>query len=220
MSGLSVEAQQSLTLGARSLGLALEPQQWEQLSAYVGLIERWNRTYNLTAVRDPAQMVTQHLLDSLAVVGPLRRHTAGARASLLDVGSGAGLPGIVLAIVCPELLVTCVDAVAKKAGFMRQVGVELGLRGFTARHARVEGLEPRPWELVISRAFASLADFTSLTESLLAPTGVWLAMKGRLPTDEIAGLPTEIDVFHVEQLSVPDLDAERCLIWLRRRRPA
>jgi 16S rRNA (guanine527-N7)-methyltransferase len=220
MSGLSVGAQQSLTLGARSLGLDFEPQQREQLMAYVGLIERWNRTYNLTAVRDPAQMIAQHLLDSLAVVGPLRRHTAGARASLLDVGSGAGLPGIVLAIVCPELLVTCVDAVAKKAGFMRQVGVELGLRGFTARHARVEGLEPRPWELVISRAFASLADFTSLTESLLAPTGVWLAMKGRLPTDEIAALPTEIDVFHVEQLSVPGLDAERCLIWLRRRRPA
>jgi 16S rRNA (guanine527-N7)-methyltransferase len=220
MSAPSVDAEQSLMLGARRLGLDLEVQQREQLLAYVGLIERWNRTFNLTAVREPAQMITQHLLDSLAVVGPLRKHTAGARASLLDVGSGAGLPGIVLAIVCPELLVTCVDAVAKKAGFMRQVGVELGLRSFTARHARVEGLEPRPWELVISRAFASLADFTSLTESLLAPTGVWLAMKGRLPTDEIAALPTEIDLFHVEQLSVPGLDAERCLIWLRRRRPA
>jgi 16S rRNA (guanine527-N7)-methyltransferase len=220
MSASSVDAQQALTLGACSLGLDLEPQQREQLLAYLGLIERWNRTYNLTAVREPAQMITQHLLDSLAVVGPLRRHTAGARASLLDVGSGAGLPGIVLSIACPELLVTCVDAVAKKAGFMRQVGAELGLRGFTARHARVETLEPRPWELVISRAFASLADFTSLTGSLLAPTGVWLAMKGRLPTDEIAALPTEIDVFHVEQLSVPGLDAERCLIWLRRRCPA
>lgn len=220
MSASSVDAQESLTLGAHSLGLDLEPQQREQLLAYVGLIERWNRTYNLTAVRDPAQMITQHLLDSLAVVGPLRRHTAGARASLLDVGSGAGLPGIVLAIVCPELLVTCVDAVAKKAGFMRQAGVELGLRGFTATHARVETLEPRPWELVISRAFASLADFTLLTEPLLAPTGVWLAMKGKLPTDEIAALPTEIDLFHVEQLSVPGLDAERCLIWLRRRRSA
>jgi len=220
MNASSVDAQESLALGAHSLGLDLEPQQREQLLAYVGLIERWNRTYNLTAVRDPAQMITQHLLDSLAVVGPLRRHTAEARASLLDVGSGAGLPGIVLAIVCPELLVTCVDAVAKKAGFMRQVGVELGLRGFTARHARVETLEPRPWELVISRAFASLGDFTALTESLLAPTGVWLAMKGRLPTDEVAALPTEIEMFHVEQLSVPGLDAERCLIWLRRRRPA
>lgn len=220
MSASSVDADRSLMSGAHSLGLELEPQQREQLLAYVGLIERWNRTYNLTAVRDPAQMITQHLLDSLAVVGPLRKHTGGARASLLDVGSGAGLPGIVLSIVCPELLVTCVDAVAKKAGFMRQVGVELGLRGFTARHARVETLEPRPWDLVISRAFASLADFTVLTESLLAPTGVWLAMKGKLPTDEIAALPTAIDMFHVERLSVPGLDAERCLVWLRRRHRA
>ena len=129
-------------------------------------------------------------------------------------------PGVVLAIACPELLVTCVDAVAKKAGFMRQVGVELGLRGFTARHARVETLEPRAWDLVISRAFASLADFAALTESLLAPTGVWMAMKGKLPTDEIAALPTAIDMFHVERLSVPGLDAERCLVWLRRRHPA
>lgn len=207
-------------LGARELGLDVSPRQREQLLAYVGLIERWNRTYNLTAVRDPVQMVTHHLLDSLAVVAPLRAHTAGARVSLLDVGSGAGLPGIVLAIVCPELMVTCVDAVAKKAGFMRQVGVELGLRGFTARHARVETLEPGAWDVVISRAFGSLADFTALTESLLVPTGVWVAMKGKIPTDEIAVLPAAIDMFHVERLSVPGLDAERCLVWLRRRHSA
>ncbi len=211
-------ATQTLQAGAQTLGLALDVRQQVSLLAYLALIERWNRVYNLTAVRDPAQMLTQHLLDSLAILGPLRRHTAGAPTTLLDVGSGAGLPGVVLAIMAPELQVACVDAVAKKAGFIRQAGVELGLSNLEALHARVETLAPRRWDLITSRAFASLVDFVSLTEAILAPGGVWLAMKGKHPQDEIDALPPGIEVFHVEPLQVPGLDAERCLVWLRQRR--
>ncbi len=211
---------QALADGAAHLGVALDAPQQAMLLDYQRLIGRWTRTYNLTAVREPAQMLVQHLLDSLALVGPLRRHSGGAPRALLDVGSGAGLPGVVLAIACPELEVTCVDTVAKKAGFMRQAGAELGLRNLTAVHARVEALKARPWDLIVSRAFASLADFVGLTGPLLAADGVWIAMKGRRPDDEIVALPPGVEAFHVEPLQVPGLEAERCLVWLRPRREA
>lgn len=212
------------------LGLTLPPEAVQRLIDYVALIDRWNRVYNLTAVREPAQMVVQHLLDSLAVVPPLRRHLAAAQADsgpagtatgvpprLLDVGSGAGLPGVVWAIAEPGWHLTCVDAVAKKAGFIRQVAAELGLARLRALHARVEDLSPTAtYDIVTSRAFASLSDFVTLTRDLVAPTGCWLAMKGRMPNDEIAALPPGVRVFHVEPVSVPGLDAERCLIWLQR----
>jgi 16S rRNA (guanine527-N7)-methyltransferase len=214
------DLEQALADGAERLGVALDARQRAMLLDYQRLIGRWTRTYNLTAVREPAQMLVQHLLDSLALVGPLRRHTGGAPRALLDVGSGAGLPGIVLAIACPELEVTCVDTVAKKAGFMRQAGAELGLRNLTAVHARVEALKERPWDLIVSRAFASLADFVGLTGPLVAADGVWIAMKGRRPDDEIAALPPGVEAFHVEPLRVPGLEAERCLVWLRPRREA
>ncbi|HSV69508.1 MAG TPA: 16S rRNA (guanine(527)-N(7))-methyltransferase RsmG [Methylibium sp.] len=212
------DAERMLTEGAAALGLALEARQRQLLLDHLGLIARWNRVYNLTAVREPAQMLTQHLLDSLALVPPLRRHTGGDPAAVLDVGSGAGLPGVVLAIACPELAVSCVDTVAKKAGFLRQVGAELSLHGFQALHARVESLASRPWDVIVSRAFSSLVDFVELTEALLAPEGVWVAMKGRRPEDEIAALPERVEMFHVEPLQVPGLDAERCLVWMRPRR--
>jgi 16S rRNA (guanine527-N7)-methyltransferase len=212
------ELARALADGAARLGVALDAQQQARLLDYQALIGRWTQTYNLTAVREPAQMLVQHLLDSLALVGPLRRHTGGAPRALLDVGSGAGLPGIVLAIACPELSVSCVDTVAKKAGFMRQVGAELALRDFAAIHARVETLAPRPWDLIVSRAFASLADFVALTQPLLAADGAWIAMKGRRPDDEIAALPAGVEAFHVEPLQVPGLDAERCLVWMRPRK--
>lgn len=211
-------AARTLQDGIRTLGLALGAREQTSLLAYLALIERWNRVYNLTAVRDPAQMLTQHLLDSLAILGPLQRHTDGAPTAVLDVGSGAGLPGVVLAIAAPELQVACVDAVAKKAGFIRQAGAELGLVNLEALHARVETLAPRCWDVITSRAFASLADFVALTEAVLAPGGVWLAMKGKHPHVEIDALPSGVEVFHVEPLQVPGLDAERCLVWLRRRR--
>lgn len=207
----------ALSEGAMRLGLDLDATQQARLLEHQALIGRWGRTYNLTAVRDPGQMLVQHLLDSLALVSPLRRHTGGAPRALLDVGSGAGLPGIVLAVSCPELSVSCVDTVAKKAGFMRQVGVELGLRNFVSVHARVETLASKPWDVIVSRAFASLGDFVALTRSLIAPEGVWIAMKGKRPDEEIAALPHDVDVFHVEPLLVPGLEAERCLVWMRLR---
>jgi 16S rRNA (guanine527-N7)-methyltransferase len=200
------------------LGLGLTPAQGERLMQFMALLQRWNATYNLTAVRDPAQMLTQHLADCLAVVPALRRHLAASGARrLLDVGSGGGLPGVVLAVLHEELAVTCVDAVGKKAAFIQQAAVELRLRNLKAEHARVEQLAAPAFDIVTSRAFASLADFTALTRRHLAPGAVWMAMKGRQPDDELAALVGDIDVFHVEQLSVPGLVAERCLVWMKPR---
>lgn len=189
-----------------------------RLEAFLGLLVKWNAAYNLTAVRDPAQMRIQHLADCLAVVEPLRRHLGPGRpARILDVGSGGGLPGVVLAIAEPTWDVTCIDAVGKKAAFVRQVAAELGLPNLHAEHGRVETLKAAPFDMVTSRAFTSLADFVHLTRPLLAAGGVWMAMKGKRPDDELAALPSDVDVFHVEPLLVPGLDAERCLVWMRPR---
>jgi 16S rRNA (guanine527-N7)-methyltransferase len=202
----------------RELGVAPSPDQVGALDGFLGLLQRWNATYNLTAVRDPAQMLTHHLADCLAVVAPLQRRL-GDRAAprLLDVGSGGGLPGAVLAIMLPTLDVTCVDTVGKKAAFVRQVAAELRLRNLHGEHARVEAMASQ-YDVVASRAFASLADFARLSRPRLADDGVWLAMKGKHPAQEIAELPADIDVFHVEPLAVPSLDAERCLVWMRARK--
>jgi 16S rRNA (guanine527-N7)-methyltransferase len=201
---------------ARTLGLALDPAQGERLAAFGALLQRWGRTYNLTAIRDREQLLTHHLADCLAAVGPLRRHLVAraAPSSLLDVGSGGGLPGVVFAIACPELAVCCVDAVGKKVAFVRQAAAELGLPNLRGEHARVEAMEGR-FDVVASRAFASLADFVALTRARLADGGVWLAMKGQRPDPEIAALPADVEVFHVEPLAVPGLDASRCLVWMR-----
>jgi 16S rRNA (guanine527-N7)-methyltransferase len=186
-----------------------------KLQQYLDLLARWNRVYNLTALRDPARMRSHHLADSLSIVPPLERHAQGRPLTILDVGSGGGLPGVVLAIAHPDWTVTCVDAVAKKAGFVQQVALELGLPNLRAAHSRVEQMAPAGAAVIVSRAFASLPDFCAWTRKHLAPGGVWLAMKGKMPTDEIAALPAEVAVFHVEPLDVPGLDAERCAIWLR-----
>ncbi len=190
-----------------------------RLEDYLGLLVKWNAAYNLTAVRDPAQMRVQHLADCAAVIEPLRRQLGGVArpVRILDVGSGGGLPGVVLAAAEPAWDVTCVDTVGKKAAFVRQVAGELSLPNLHAEHARVEALRARPFDLITSRAFASLADFAGLTRPLLAPGGVWMAMKGKRPDDEIAALPADVEVVRVEPLSVPGLDAERCLVWMRPR---
>ncbi|WP_298428517.1 16S rRNA (guanine(527)-N(7))-methyltransferase RsmG [Ottowia sp.] len=203
-----------LVEGVGVLGLNLTEGQLDQLLAYVDLLARWNKVYNLTAVREPAEMLTHHLLDSLAVIGPLRRQTGDRSARLLDVGSGGGLPGVVIAICCPDIEVCCVDAVAKKTAFIQQVAGTLGLPGLRSVHARVENLVER-FDVVTSRAFATLADFTAWSVGALAEDGVWMAMKGRTPQDEIDALPATVEVFHVEQLTVPGLGAERCLVWMR-----
>lgn len=195
-----------------------------QLLAYLALIEQWSAVYNLTAIRDPAEILVQHLIDSLAAVGPMQRHFAAfgegsVPRRVLDVGSGAGLPGVVIAIGCPSVSVTCIDAVAKKAGFIRQVAAELGLRNLESRHGRVEQITgTEAFDMVTSRAFASLADFARLTQAALSAEGVWVAMKGQralVEGPERGALPSHVDLFHVEQLSVPFLDAERCLAWMR-----
>lgn len=207
--------EQLLREGSAALGLNLSDLQCQRLLAYGALILKWNKVYNLTALRDPATVLTHHLLDSLSVIPPLERKCPGD-ARLLDVGAGAGLPGAVIAIVRGDMQVTCLDAVAKKAAFVQQVASELGLKNLRGLHARVEMLAGS-YELISSRAFASLADFVAGSRHLLAPDGVWMAMKGRAPDDEIAQLPADCEVFHVEQLSVPGLDAERCIVWMRKR---
>ena len=207
----------ALRQGLVDLGLTLADGQITQLLDYQDLLQKWNRVYNLTAVRDPKDMLTHHLLDSLSVVAPLQRHLRlrpeSARPRLLDVGAGAGLPGVVVAICCPGIQVTCVDAVAKKMAFVRQVQVALRLSNLKALHARVETL-PGAYDLVCSRAFASLVDFVQGTRKLLAPGACWLAMKGQEPVDEMAALPVDVAVFHVEPLVVPALDAQRCIVWM------
>jgi 16S rRNA (guanine527-N7)-methyltransferase len=211
------------------LALTLDDQQIQQLLDYLDLIQKWTKVYNLTAVRDPAEMLTHHLLDSLAVINPLRAQLAVLSAAgvvpeaavgesekvrLLDVGSGAGLPGVVIAICCPEVAVDCVDTVAKKAAFIKQVALSLRLSNLRGLHARVESLTDK-YSVVSSRAFASLLDFTTWSLGALAEQGVWLGMKGRHPADELAALPPSVKVFHVEHLQVPGLDAERCIVWMR-----
>lgn len=208
----------------RALGLGLGPDQHALLLRYLELLLRWNKVYNLTAVRDPGEMLSLHVADSLAVLPALRRWLAvqeapapsgeGEHFRVLDVGSGAGLPGVVLAIACKAWRVTCVDTVGKKAAFIQQVATELRLPNLRGLHARVESLT-EPHDLVCSRAFASLADFVNWSRPSVAANGVWMAMKGKQPTDEISALPANVEVFHVEQLQVPGLDAERCLVWLR-----
>lgn len=206
----------ALRAGLARLELALTDTQTHSLLDYLDLIHKWTQVYNLTAVREPREMLTHHLFDSLAIIQPLRRQIRPAQtARLLDVGSGAGLPGVVLAICCPDLLVDCVDASAKKAAFIRQVAATLGLPNLRGVHARVERLTQK-YEVITSRAFAALADFTRWTVQALADDGVWMAMKGQTPVDEIAELPASVRVFHVEQLVVPNLDARRCLIWMTR----
>jgi 16S rRNA (guanine527-N7)-methyltransferase len=194
---------------------ALDP----RLNRYLELLAQWNAAYNLTAVREPAQMRRLHLDDCRAVVEPLRRQLGDrSTAKLLDVGSGGGLPGVVLALAEPGWEVTCADSVGKKAAFIRQVAADLALPNLRAEHTRVEALRAAPFDVITARAFAALPDLIRLTRPLLADNGQWMAMKGKRPSDEIAALPPDIDAFHVEPLTVPGLDADRCLVWMKKRR--
>ena len=212
--------EKDLRAGLHSLDLELTDQQVSQILDYQALIGKWTKVYNLTAVRDPAEMLTHHLLDSLAVIAPLQRYLSQSGLSqgsrLLDVGSGAGLPGVIIAICCPTVSVTCVDTVAKKAAFIKQAALALKLPKLTGLHARVESID-QDFDVICSRAFASLNDFTQWSTAALAPTGVWMAMKGKQPADELALLPEGVTVFHVEQLQVPGLNAERCVLWMRQK---
>jgi 16S rRNA (guanine527-N7)-methyltransferase len=231
-----------------TLGLAPSASQQRALHQYLNLLQRWNATYNLTAVRDRQAMLSHHLADCLAMVPAVQAWLAqrvaatggqaaaadadadapghqaaaatpttakSAAVRMLDVGSGGGLPGVVLAVMLPRCEVTCVDTVGKKSAFVRQVAATLPLSNLHALHARVEAIQGRKFQLVTSRAFATLADFVALSRGCLAPGGHWLAMKGKTPHDEMALLPADVEVFHVEQLQVPGLAAQRCLVWMR-----
>ena len=215
---MSSVLRESLVAGVQALGLELSGEQIDRLLEFMALLQKWNKVYNLTAVRDPQEMLTHHLLDSLAAVAPLQRHVVAASPSLpvrlLDVGSGGGLPGVVFAICCPQVEVHCVDTVAKKAAFIQQAAATLRLPNLHGIHARVENLK-ETFDVVSCRAFASLADFTTWSRQSLGPQAVWLAMKGKHPQDELAALGSDVQVFHVEPLVVPGLEAERCIIWMR-----
>jgi 16S rRNA (guanine527-N7)-methyltransferase len=215
---VSNNAEAALRAGLAELHLSLLDAQIQGLLDYQNLIGKWNKVYNLTAVRDPAEMLTHHLLDSLAAVAPLQKHLQDrglTNARVLDVGAGAGLPGVVLAICCPTLAVTCVDTVGKKAAFIKHVALALGLPNLIGLHARVETIT-QPFDVICSRAFASLADFTGWSQAALAPGGAWMALKGKHPAEELAMLPPNVSMFHVEPLTVPGLAAERCIIWLQK----
>lgn len=206
----ALEIKKILTDGIAKIGLSLTAKQHEQLLAYLELMSKWNKVYNLTAVRDKTEMVRQHLLDSLAVI-PLIR---GQR--VLDVGSGGGLPGVVLAIVKPEVQVVTVDKVQKKIAFQTQVAAELGLTNLKPMSTRVEDLHEAPFDTITSRAFSSLLDFVTLTEPLLTQNGEWAAMKGVYPHEEIEQLPVTVKVTEVIEVHVPDLQAERHLVRLQK----
>jgi 16S rRNA (guanine527-N7)-methyltransferase len=201
--------------GATQLGVALDEAQLARLAEFARLLARWNATHNLTAIRGVDDMLTHHLLDSLALVPHFVRVTAGeAAARVLDVGSGGGLPGIVLAIAAPQARVTLVDAVQKKCAFLTQARVELGLGNVEVVHGRVEALLVPPFHVIVSRALSTLAQFVAWTRHLLRPGGCWLAMKGALPTEELSELPPDVRA-EIIPLEVPGLKQRRHLIEVR-----
>ena len=209
---------------ARKLGIELSAEQSSALIRYLEQLQKWNKTYNLTALRDTDKMLVQHLFDSMAVISPLKLHleTMGAIAKgqqLIDVGSGGGLPGVVMAILMPDHHVHCVDAVDKKMAFVRQVSKNLKCPNLHAHHARIEEMPLFNAAIVISRAFASLNDFATWAGRHVARNGTLVAMKGRIPEDEIQNLHenTAWKVTAIEPLYVPELDAQRCLIWMSRK---
>lgn len=201
-----------LVEGIEALGLNLDQQQVEQMLAYLSLLSKWNSVYNLTAIRNPVDMVRQHLLDSLSAVPAFA--DAG---SVLDVGSGGGLPGIVLAIAYPQTPIAMIDTVSKKTAFQTQVKAELGLKNVTVHTGRVEQLKvSQPFQVITSRAFSELCNFIDWSGHLLAPGGQFIAMKGVNPQGEIERVPTGWQVTGVQPLQVPGLDAERHLVFVRR----
>jgi len=234
-----IESMASLNQQLDALGVSLPDDFAEKALAYLALLQKWNRTYNLTAIRDPGQMLTHHVLDALAIVPALDRvlgemgkppsggvaarsfeKEALPTARVLDVGSGGGVPGLMLALARPTWRVTMVDAVQKKMAFVQQVIAELRISNAQALAARVESLRvealepPMRYDLAVSRAFSDLATFVEGSRHLLTANGVWAAMKGAVPEAEIAALPAEVAVRAVEVLTVPGLDARRHLILL------
>lgn len=196
--------------GIRALGLELNTVQQLLLLEYVALLKKWNSTYNLTALRDESSMVSHHILDSLTLLP----FVAQAQ-TLMDVGSGGGMPGIPTAICRPDLQITLLDANTKKTAFLQQAVIELGLNNVTVASGRVEAMHDKKVDVVTSRAFAELADFIALTRHLLNENGYWAAMKGVYPYEELEQVPVGVEVVRVEKIQVPMLPAERHMVIMR-----
>jgi 16S rRNA (guanine527-N7)-methyltransferase len=208
----------AIASGAAELGLQLSGVQSDALARYAALLLRWNAVHNLTAIQTAADVLSHHLLDSLAIVPEVQRVAGDGAIRLLDVGSGGGLPGVALAIAAPNLQVTLVDKVQKKIAFLTQVKVELGLHNVDCVHSRVETLKTESrFDLIVARAFASLIEFITLTRHLLAPDGWWFAMKGALPSDELNELKRVLPDVRARtvRLDVPRLNAERHLVLMQ-----
>lgn len=208
MSDLKTELQQ----GLQQMGIDLSVPQQLQLLAFIDLLKKWNRTYNLTALRDEKAVISLHILDSLTLL-PYVENARG----LIDVGSGGGMPGIPIAIARPDLPVALLDANSKKTSFLQQAAIELGLKNVEVMTARVEAMVGERFDVITSRAFAELADFVTLTKQLMAKGGCWAAMKGVYPYEEIAQLPENVEVVRVDKLHIPHLDAERHMVVMRKK---
>jgi 16S rRNA (guanine527-N7)-methyltransferase len=198
--------------GVKALGLHLNSQQMDQVLQHLALLHKWNRVHNLTAIHSPEDAARLHALDCLAALTKwVSRETPPGQ--VLDVGSGAGFPAVLMAILWPGTQVLAIDAVAKKAAFIQQVAAQLGLTNLKARHVRAQDLSGR-YDVITCRAFASLSDVVVWTEHLLRPGGSWVCLKGKTPDEEVAELPATVSVSAIDPVSVPGLDAERCLVWM------
>jgi 16S rRNA (guanine527-N7)-methyltransferase len=222
MNTLSESFEEQLEKACQELSLKPTKQQQERLLEYLRQLLKWNKTYNLTAIRDPELALVQHVFDSLAIIKPLNNFIQQRdqdKNAVLDVGSGAGLPGVIIATMMPKVIVTCVDTVEKKIAFVRQVSGVLALTNVKAIHQRVELMQDEKFDVVTSRAFATLQDFATLAGERVEKNGILLAMKGKIPHDEIETLEekTEWRVDGIEALKVPQLSAQRCLVWMKQK---
>ena len=207
-----MDNRQKLQSGLKEMGLDLSGEQQDKLLAYVEMLKKWNKTYNLTALRDESQIISHHLLDSLT----LPPYLEGAQ-TMLDVGSGGGQPGIPAAVCRPDLQITLLDANTKKTSFLQQAAIELELKNVRVVSGRVEAVQGLQADVITSRAFAELADFVNWTAHLLQDGGCWAAMKGVYPAAEIDRLPDSVCVEHVDKIRVPQLNAERHMVILRKK---
>lgn len=217
----SKSSAERLIKAGSALNMTLQATEIEKLLHYVDQLHLWNKTYNLTAVRNPDAMLVQHIFDCLSVIKPLETYLAkvvSPQRTVLDVGSGAGLPGIVIATMMPNTQVECVDTVEKKASFIRQMAGVLELPNLIANHARIEQLPPKSCSVVISRAFASIQDFIAVAGQHVGAHGALVAMKGLYPGEELKQIETNNAwaLFKTEELKIPELNAHRCMIWLTR----
>ena len=208
-----MDNKQKLQEGLHKLELELSTPQQLLLLEYVSLLKKWNSTYNLTALRDENMMISHHILDSLTLLPYVKDAE-----TLMDVGSGGGMPGIPTAICRPDLQITLLDSNTKKTSFLQQAVIELGLNNVTVASGRVEAMHDKKVNVVTSRAFAELADFIALTKHLLNENGYWAAMKGVYPYEELEHIPTDVEVVDIAKLDVPQLNAERHMVIMKPKR--